>query len=159
MRLWQLQDVLKITRKLTIAKNALLEFEGGVKDRVVSLTGATTLTETQSGSQLVLNLAGGFTTTLPKPKSGLKYRFTVGINPTTSYYVVTDGGDNIFYGSIQESETDSTEDGPTAAGADSIEFTAAAAVPGDYVEVWSDGTNWYIDGMTAADGGIAIATT
>ena len=47
-----------------------------------------------------------------------------------------------------------TSDVATVTDADTISLVANKAVHGDYVHVWSDGTNWYLDGMCKVQDGI-----
>ena len=42
----------------------------------------------------------------------------------------------------------------TVTDADTISLVASKAVHGDYVHVWSDGTNWYLDGQCKVQDGI-----
>ena len=42
----------------------------------------------------------------------------------------------------------------TVTDADTISFVANKAVHGDFVHVWSDGTNWYLDGQCKVQDGI-----
>jgi hypothetical protein len=41
---------------------------------------------------------------------------------------------------------------------DTISFVATAEKVGDYVELWSDGTSWFVDGRGAATGSITFTT-
>ena len=128
-------------------------------DQTDVLTAASTLTASQSGSTFFLDLAGGFTTTLPAPADGLRYKFIVKTAPTTAYIIVTNGGADIMIGGINELEVDTSDDGPYDANADTFNFVASVAVVGDWVEMISDGTSWYYTGQTNADGGVTTSTT
>lgn len=126
---------------------------------VSTLAAASTLTAEQSGVTFFLNLAGGFTTTLPAPAAGLKYRFVVKTAPTTAYVIVTNGGADIMIGGINELEVDTGDDGPYDDDADTLNFAANVAAVGDFVEFISDGTSWYFHGQTKLDGGVTTSTT
>ena len=117
------------------------------------------ITAEESGKTFFLSLAGGFTSTLPAPALGLRYRFIVKTAPTTAYIIATSGGADIMVVSVNELETDTTEDGPSDDNADVLNFVANTALPGDTVDIFCDGTLWYAIGQTRADGAITTATT
>jgi hypothetical protein len=113
---------------------------------VVALTEATTLTAAQSGKLFTLGTAGGFTTTLPSPASGLKFKFVVKVAPTTAYIIASAGSANKIYGVVASAE-DAAGSVAVAAASDTISFVASKALIGDTVEVISDGVNWYATGF------------
>jgi hypothetical protein len=125
----------------------------------ITLDEARTLTAADSGSVIYLALAGGFTVTLPAPAEGLKFKFVVKVAPTTAYVIVTNGGDNIMIGGVNELEVDTADDGPYDDNADTLNFVANVAAKGDFVEFDCDGTSWYYRGQTNLDGGITTSTT
>lgn len=126
---------------------------------VETLTASKTLTAADSGKTLYLGVAGGLTATLPAPQPGLRFKFVVSVAPTTAYVITTNGGDDIMIGGVNELEVDTGDDGPYDDDADTLNFVASVAVVGDYVEMESDGTSWYFNGQTNADGGITTSTT
>lgn len=125
----------------------------------ITLDEARTLTASDSGTTFYLALAGGFTTTLPAPADGLNFKFVVKIAPTTAYVITTNGGADILIGGVNELETDTGDDGPYDDNADTINLVASVAVVGDYIQMESDGTSWYFNGQTNADGGVTTSTT
>ena len=80
-----------------MASNKLNFSTGGT---AVSLTAATTLTESANGNKLhLLNLAGGFTTTLPASTgNGATYKFIVQTVSTTGYIIKVANATDIFTG-------------------------------------------------------------
>ena len=46
-----------------------------------------------------------------------------------------------------------------AANEDSINFVASTCIVGDWVEVISDGTSWFVTGQSDAAGGITFTAT
>jgi hypothetical protein len=121
-----------------------------------TVTGTNVIVENETGKTFFLNTAGGFTSTLPAPVNGLKFKFIVKTAPTTSggYLVTTNGGDNVIFGTI--SDTTAT----TAANAeDTITFVFDTALVGDSAEFVSDGTNWYMTAQSQANGGITATAT
>jgi len=127
------------------------------KKATLSLTAAATLTESQSGQTFFLNLAGGFTVTLPAPTDGVEFEFIVGTAPTTAYIIANSAGssgDTIIGYPVASVASDQTANG-NAAG-DQINFVANTALPGDSVYLISDGTNWYAKLLGKANGAITI---
>lgn len=109
----------------------------------------------ESGKTFFLNLAGGFTSTLPAPALGLKYKFIVKTAPTTAYIIVTTSSANVISGVVSTGE-DAAGSVAIAAAADTITFVANKAVAGDYVEVVSDGTSWFLSGACLVQDGITV---
>lgn len=142
----------------TVAR-ALVDSNGTVcaQGRSLVLTAAKTLDVSESGSTFYLNLAGGFTLTLPTPALGLKFDFVVKTAPTTAYIITNHlgtSGDNIV-GHVLSS-SGGAEDAETTAGGDVVNFVANTAVAGDRLTLESDGTYWYATARCAAAGGITI---
>lgn len=115
-------------------------------------TAAVTLTQAQSGSEVFLNAAAGFAITLPAVAAGLVFRFTVAAAfATTNFTIITPGLADLIQG------------GATVAGADvpaededTISFVATAEKKGDFVDVWSDGTSWFVNGRGTTAGSITF---
>jgi hypothetical protein len=162
---------LSITNRLRFGKNAKMTIEKtdgsaasvsldeleklDTAGQVAILTATKTVLASESGKTFILNSATEFATTLPAPAIGLRYRFIVSAAPVgAAYTVVTNGGDNLIDGSA-------TVAGIVipAANEDTITFTASAALSGDWVELISDGTNWFVSGQAAASTGIAFTAT
>ena len=119
-----------------------------------TVTTTNTILANESGKTFFLNLAGGFTSTLPAPAEGLKFKFIVQTAPTTAYIITTNGGDNIIFGTIVDTTA------TLAANAeDTITFVASTALVGDSAEFISDGTNWYMTAQSQANGGITATAT
>jgi hypothetical protein len=128
----------------------------------ISVTSATiTLTKNHmAGGEIYLNRAAGIALTLPAPDAGLSARFIVGTAPATGDYVIgTNGSANIIVIGVNELEVDTNDDGPYDADADAVTLVQAVAVVGDYLDFRCDGTKWYVEGQTNADGGVTTATT
>ena len=68
---------------------------------------------------------------------------------------MTPGSANIIRGGVNELETDTGDDGPSVTAGDTITFADGVAVVGDHVELFCDGTYWYLRGQAAADAGVA----
>tara|TARA_B110000211_G_C13678708_1_gene377832 strand:+ start:59 stop:535 length:477 start_codon:yes stop_codon:yes gene_type:complete len=119
-----------------------------------AITAANTITAAESGTRYVLNVAAAKIQTLPIPAAGLEYWFYVGATePTGTHTVVTASSANIIVGNVGSPE-DAAGSVATVTDADTISFVASKAVHGDFAHVWSDGTNWYLDGMCKVQDGI-----
>lgn len=119
-----------------------------------TLTAATTVTAEESGKTFFLNLAGGFTVTLPTVADGLQYTFFVKTAPTTAYIILSADADKIIGWPSNIGGTDAAADG-NAAG-DQLNFAANVALAGDVAEFFSDGTNWYVRAHAKAINAITI---
>lgn len=112
------------------------------------------------GQTYFLSLAAGFAITLPAPQLGMRCKFIVATAPTGGDYAIgTNGGANIGVVSVNELETDTTEDGPSDDDADAIALKANLAAKGDYLDVYCDGSFWHVIGQTRLDGAVTTATT
>jgi hypothetical protein len=111
----------------------------------------------ENGRTFYLNLAAGFTSTLPAPALGLRFRFIVKTAPTGAAYVITTNGSaNIMYGMMLERAGGA---GVAGAARDTFNFIHNQSIAGDWVEFWSDGTNWYYHGMVDVAAGNTVAAT
>lgn len=116
---------------------------GGITLPVVELAAATTLTAAQSGSIVAFTGIVGYAVTLPSPAAGLSYLFVVQDLFGTTDWVITSAAANM-YGTVMELSTVQA-----VAGATTINLELAADTIGDYIELFSDGTNWYVRGAMA----------
>ena len=132
--------------------------------RVVELTAAYQLLESDSEKIFMLNAATEFTTTLPAVEdagAGWKCKVVVKAAPSGAAYIITEKTSKdtnvIITNGINELEVDTADDGPSNTGHTTISFADGVAIAGDWVEIFCDGTNFYVTGQTAADGGITLA--
>lgn len=151
-----------VTDTLTLGVNAIVRKKVG-NDYVVTspaeaskvLTTTKAVTAEESGSHFVLNTVTAFVTTLPAPAVGMEFWFHIGATePTTSHTIVTNASANIIVGNLASPDMNAASDVATVADADTISFIASKALHGDFAHVWSDGTNWYLDGMCKAFDGM-----
>ena len=126
---------------------------------VVSSTAAFTAGPEISGKHVVLNLAGGFTVTLPASSGGgARYRFMVGTVSTTGYLVKVANATDIMQGTIFTlSDGAAAVLGYTAgATADTITLngtTMGGVSIGDWVEVIDIAAGvWAASGLTTSSG-------
>ena len=128
-----------------------------LKTPVKTLTATTTLTANESMELIALNSATEFVTTLPAVASsaGVTFHIVVRAAPSgASYTVVTNGGENKIYGMAEVNGA-----AVAAVAEDTITFTDGAAAIGDWIELTSDGTNWYVSGQGVAATAIAFSAT
>jgi len=124
---------------------------GGVRyyEETEDTAGDNVITAAETGKVFYMGTAGE-DQTLPTPADGLVYRFVVSANVSTTDMKIqgpeADATDDVIYGSV-------TVAGETVAcsAEDTLTFVAETneALPGDWVELRSDGTNWYISGQVA----------
>lgn len=122
---------------------------------VESIDAARTLDDDDNGKCFLLNAAAGAPITLPAPKSGLNFRFVVALAfATTPWTIVTNGGDNVIQGN-------SVVNGASviASDEDQIELDEGSDTVGDHIELFSDGTSWFVSGVGAAAGSIVFTAT
>jgi len=125
--------------------------------REVEITTATDiLTSADCGKTIFLNSATEYVTTLPAVAGlgGCYFKIVVSDAPeTASYTVVTNASANIIYGQIASAE-DAAGSVVTTPASDTITFVDAKAIKGDYIEIITDGTSWYVSGMCNVQDGI-----
>lgn len=151
---------------LTLAITGTVTAGGSAITNVLSdsedVTAANVLTAAEASKVFFLNSATEFQTTLPAISTvaaGTRFTFIVKAAPASaSYTIITANSlENVVTGGVVERETDTGEDGPYAADADTITFVDGVAVAGDYVEFISDGSTYYMHGQVDADGALTIA--
>tara|TARA_R110000868_G_scaffold86958_1_gene243516 strand:- start:6794 stop:7300 length:507 start_codon:yes stop_codon:yes gene_type:complete len=142
----------------TLAVTGAVSITGqlGAKELTETATADDTLTISESGKTIYMGTAG-VDITLPAvaTAAGVVYRFVCSANfASTNMTIKTSGLEDKIYGSLE------------VAGAvvlcsaeDLISFVNTAELPGDWCELRSDGTNWYISGQAGASGGMTCTAT
>jgi len=127
-------------------------FQNGTTS-IETLEAADTLVAADNGKVIFLDLAGGFTVTLPDATAGTRFKFVVKTAPTTAY-IIGSGSDNIIGGfsSVEDAAGSADYDGS----ANTVEFVANKAAIGDWCELVSDGTSWYVSGNSNVQDGLTI---
>lgn len=118
------------------------------------LTAAYTIPDTHDGMTYFLSLAAGFAVTLPSPKLGKKLRFVVKTANTGAYTVVSKSGANVIQGLQNVANTL-----VPGVNEDTITFAATNTDVGDWVELESDGVNWYSVGQSFAASSFTFTAT
>ena len=116
----------------------------GYYEKTSAPSGNVNISTAQSGTVFYIGHAGD-NFTLPAPASGLVYRFVVNRNfSTTGMFIDANGGASIIQGTVF-----SFNDAVTCSNNDSVDISASGESLGDWYELRSDGTNWYLSGETA----------
>jgi len=123
------------------------------------VTATNVITAAECGTTYYLNSTTEFASTLPAVSTvaaGCEFKFVVLLAPAAASYTVLSGNtlENVITGGIVERETDTNDDGPYQADGDTITIADGVAVAGDYFELLSDGSKYYLHGQANADGGI-----
>ena len=130
--------------------------------QVESLITTKSLDKEDNGKTFFLNLAGGFTVTLPAlatVDAGWKVKIVVGITPTTAYIITENAASdtNTIVGCMTASTGQTNAAAFSATGVTFITFVVSSgAVKGDWVEITTDGTNWYATGCSTVPAGITM---
>lgn len=115
-----------------------------------AISADTTLTASDSGKIISLD-AVGEAITLPAPTAGFNYEFECNTTTATTDWVITATG-AIIYGSAQVAGA------VVAASAETtVTLVVAKFLPGDWVRLRSDGTNWYVEGSVVTALGCTFA--
>lgn len=131
--------------------------------KVETLTATHTVQVADCGTEFLLNSATEFATTLPNAVDagqGWWCRFTVKAAPASASYTVlaTSGdGDNIHGVVVSAEDAAGSGDSTGGTGTDVITFADGKAKQGDWVEIWTDGTDWYVTGAATEQDGITYS--
>lgn len=129
---------------------------------VEDITGNKSLAHSDSGKIFGLNLAAGFTVTLPAVAdagAGWFADFYVKTVTTSNNYIITEktaSDTDVITSQFLEGEVDTGDDGPFSAGHTTITFQATPSL-GDKVSIFCDGTRFFATGITQDDAGVALA--
>ena len=122
---------------------------GGFLKRTEVLTADATLTINDSGKTFLLD-AIGEVITLPSVLDGLNYKFICSETTATTDWTIT-AATSVIYGSAEVAGA------VVAASAENtITLVVAKFLPGDYIELESDGTNWYVKGSVVTALGVTF---
>jgi len=123
----------------------------GQKDKVAAQDTAVTLTAASSGRTYTVSAATAYDITLPSAASGLWLKFVVGTAGANDVDLVQAAATEDFVGTV----VNGSGGGDTFTGTDTkIIFASSTAVAGDWVELTSNGTVWFVRGNCDATGGI-----
>ena len=114
---------------------------------VISVTDATkVLLATDSGALVLMaNASGICTITLPAPDVGL--HFEIYAATEQAHKIQTDSEATILQGNYRHNSAGTTVLRVAVVDKKSITLDTSDRAIGDRLEFWSDGTNWYVDGI------------
>ncbi len=117
-------------------------------EKYQDITIGETYTMADSGKTIKVSGTGG-TVTLPAPTEGFNIRFVTTGGLTTANTVIAGGTADVMEGSIIVAGAVVDVDA-----ADQLNFVHTADNLGDFVEIISDGSNYYVSGNALNSGGI-----
>ena len=126
---------------------------------IETLTAARVVTKADSGTTFVCSGGAGKGITLPSAAamgSGWNCRFVIGQAFATTDWIITATA-AVIRGTVNITEIDDTTDHPATVAGTTINFELGAEALGDYIELYSDGTNIFLNGSVAKQAGITVA--
>lgn len=126
-----------------------LQANDGLGATIEALSVDTTLTAADSGKTFTLD-AIGEVITLPAVADGLNYKFISSVTAVTSDWTIV-AATNVIFGSAQVA-------GAVIASSaqNTITLVVAKFLPGDWVSLVSDGTNWYVEASVVTTVGLTF---
>ncbi len=121
----------------------------GSRQRPEAVASSKTITAAESGEVYIVSGSAAITLTLPSPQEGSYYKFIYDNGMTQNMKVAAQDGD-LFIGFTKQIVGAAGESITVAAanGSSNDALTlAGGASAGSYIECFSDGTVWYVDGM------------
>jgi len=109
---------------------------GSIKE----VSAAKTITADENGTTFLLSGVVGYAITLPSPAAGLRYSIVVQDLFATTDWVLTSASANM-QGNVMEAGAIQA-----VAGATTINLELGTDTIGDYIDVISDGTSWFVRG-------------
>lgn len=134
-----------------IGASSIMTFEDITSDEVLTLADCNkiiTLTHATVAIEITLPAISG--------SSGCKFRFIHNLATNQDHTIVTESSDNIIVGSTIDNNT---PPGSYQAAGDVVTFVNSAESIGDFVELRSNGTKWFIHGIAELNGGITQGST
>ena len=123
-------------------------------NRYQAMSADTTLTAADSGKTFLM-AATGKAIILPAVKAGVFFKFLCKTTTaSTNWTVGTASGANVIFGSAQVAGAVVAADAE-----DLITLVVAKYLPGDWVSVECDGTNWYVEGSVVTAAGVTFTVT
>ena len=152
------------TSALTIDSSQNAAFAGEVtalNEPYLSLITTKNVESTDNGRYFGLNLANGFTITLPTiapVTAGWHCYFRVETAPTTAYIITEDTGSdtNVLTGGFSSAELTDAAVAAYSAAFTQINFVASAAAVGDWVKISTNGSRFYVEGHTNVQAGVTV---
>ena len=129
----------------------LENFRHSVSTKVVAAD--ITLSGEDSGKVIFCDGSSAIDITLPAPVAGYRFKFIV-TDVTADVDIIQDAGTSDFVGHLEGLSNISA----ASSSSTKIVFDqSGGAAVGDFCELLCDGTNWYVQGGGAANGGVVFA--
>jgi len=135
--------------KTNVSGDRIPKQEGGFLAVIETITADKTMTVEESGRTFMLD-AVGEAITLPAVKSGLCYKFVCSVVTATTDWTIT-AATAVIQGSAQVAGAVIP-----AANESLITLVIAKFLPGDWISLVSDGTNWYVEGSVVTTVGVTF---
>jgi hypothetical protein len=140
--------------------HADLLVSGAINGRmsVIAVTTTRTMLTTESGALVSFGAASVYTISLPAvgSSSGVRYRFVKNSTGTGNIVTISAPSTNL-QGVIRFADASAaTNNGTLVAAKTNLAFASAGKI-GDYADVVSDGTNWYVDCCSGLTAGITTS--
>ena len=126
-----------------------LQANDGIGATIEALSVDTTLTAEDSGKIFTLD-AVGEVITLPAVADGLNYKFICSVVTATTDWTIV-AATNVIFGSAQVAGAVIAADAENT-----ITLVVAKFLPGDWVSLVSDGTNWYVEASVVTTVGLTF---
>lgn len=133
-----------------------------IDNKVKVLTASHTLTAEDSGSVILLDVAGGLTVTLPSCAPGLNFKFIVKTTFTTAGLINTAATDELYVGTLMlvdpATATDMNAFSADVSDDDTIDLGSAGQgwLQGGWFNiVGTSSSTWHVDGQLVGDGTLA----
>jgi len=127
---------------------------GGSSAGVKSVSSSVTLAKSDSGKTILLDGSAANVIVLPAPEKGMEFKIILTVSGA-SPEVRTNASSNIMIGTVLSATNDAAQAIQSDADADTITFVNGGA-KGDYCDLVSDGTSWYVFGFSGVDSKITI---
>ena len=123
-----------------------------VRDNVHNVAATYQILASDSGKVFTIDQDDAFTITLPSDQEGLKYEFIL-TDAGSNDVKIDGGGSNAVKGVIVD------ENSVEAIDNNLVKFASGTSVIGDYLEIWNDGTSWWVESFSSATDGIVGANS
>jgi hypothetical protein len=160
------EDIALLTAGGELANLSGLDSTGNQIDAAVAMdttevvTAANVIAAAENGSTFILNSATSIISTLPAKAAGLRFRFIVGplgvANGQNHTIIVNAANDDTLFGGAVVA---GVHVGCSAQATINVVGTSGTtALPGDWIEVFNDGTNWNVNARSTTAGSITFTT-
>lgn len=159
--------ILTTTGALTITNTSPVTISGAFEpDIVIVPDGAAydVLANNSGQIHIIQGQTADITMDLPAEADGLHFKFIYvgGAADAQDWLIDTENDTNFFYGGIVQHDPDAGGDDTTPYYSDEDSNSIIGVLTpecGTYIEIWCDGTNWYVTGtvISATDAGVTFA--